>query len=96
MRRDRRSETHRNRRLRDEGGVRDIESSGENVLIDWRGKCVSRRLDQERRVAHLFRERINDTPTNDFLSLSPETKDIVRPEAFNHVGHGFRFVRVRR
>lgn len=36
----RRSETHGNRRLRDNGGVRDIESSRENVLIEAVGVSV--------------------------------------------------------
>jgi len=46
MRRDWRPGAQGNWGLWDEGGVRDIEGSGENVLI-WSGKWVSRRLDQE-------------------------------------------------
>lgn len=40
MRRSRRSESHRNWRLRDNRGVRNIESSRENVLIGAVGVSV--------------------------------------------------------
>lgn len=42
MRRSRRLETHRNRCLRDNRGVRDIESGRENVLIEAVGVSVQR------------------------------------------------------
>lgn len=47
-------------------------------------------------VTHLFHERINDVPANNLLGLSPETKDVVRPEAFEYITHGFHLVRVQR
>ena len=68
MWRSRRSETHGNRRLWDEGGMRDIESSRKNVLVS--GQRVSRRLNLEW-VTHFFHEGINDVPMDDFLGLSP-------------------------
>jgi hypothetical protein len=42
-------------------------------------------------VKYLFHEGINDVSADDLLGFSPETEDVVCPEAFKHIGHKLSF-----
>lgn len=71
-----------------------MESSGVNVLVIVVNVQAQGRI--KNHITHFFHERIHDVPADYILGLPPETKDVVRSEAFKHIGHGFRFVRTRR